>query len=185
MGHPLAAFQAQQARRRGACSAGYGQAHARAVRGAGGTADADDVLALLDAVLADPALDPERVGVLGVGSGGWLATLLTGRRTLFAAAVIEGGLTDPAGLVGSSDVGWWFVDQYLGADPPARAADLTTPTLVVHGEDDRRFPARPGVRLYAELKRRGVAAEMVLFPGEGSDPGRTGRPPHPPGPPGT
>jgi dipeptidyl aminopeptidase/acylaminoacyl peptidase len=81
-------------------------------------------------------------------------------------------------LVGSSDVGWWFVDQYLGADPPARAADLTTPTLVVHGEDDRRFPAEQGVRLYAELKRRGVPAELLLFPGEGSDLGRTGRPRH-------
>ena len=159
-------------------SAGYGQAHARAVRGAGGTVDADDVLAFLDAVLADPALDPERVGVMGAGYGGWLATVLTGRTTLFAAAVVEGALTDPAGLVGSSDVGWWFVDQYLGADPPARAADLTTPTLVVHGEDDRRFPADQGVRLYAELKRRGVPAELLLFPGEGSDLGRTGRPRH-------
>jgi dipeptidyl aminopeptidase/acylaminoacyl peptidase len=46
-------------------SPGYGQAHARAVRGAGGTVDADDVAAFLDAVLADPALDPERVGVMG------------------------------------------------------------------------------------------------------------------------
>jgi dipeptidyl aminopeptidase/acylaminoacyl peptidase len=159
-------------------ASGYGQAYARAVRGAGGTVDADDVLAFLDAVLADPALDPERVGVTGTGYGGWLATVLTGRTTRFAAAVVEGALTDPTGLVGSSDVGWWFVDQYLGADPPARPADLTTPTLVVHGEDDRRFPPDQGMRLYAELKRRGVPSELLLFPGEGSDLGRTGRPRH-------
>jgi dipeptidyl aminopeptidase/acylaminoacyl peptidase len=159
-------------------SSGYGQAHARAVRGAGGTVDADDVVAFLDAVLEDPGLDPERVGVMGSGYGGWLATVLTGQATRFAAAVVEGALTDPGGLVGSSDVGWWFVDQYLGADPPARSAHLTTPTLVVHGEDDRRFPPEQGMRLYVELKRRGVPTELLLFPGEGSDLGRTGRPRH-------
>jgi dipeptidyl aminopeptidase/acylaminoacyl peptidase len=159
-------------------SPGYGQVHARAVRAAGGTVDADDVAAFLDAVLADPALDPERVGVLGTGYGGWLAAVLTGRTTRFAAAVLDGALTDPAGLVGSSDVGWWFADQYLGADPPAPSGDTTTPTLVVHGEDDRRYPAGQGTRHYAELKRRGVPAELLLFPGEGSDLGRTGRPRH-------
>ncbi|SDM24354.1 Dipeptidyl aminopeptidase/acylaminoacyl peptidase [Geodermatophilus siccatus] len=159
-------------------SPGYGQAHARAVRGAGGTVDADDVTAFLDAVLTDPALDPERVGVMGTGYGGWLATVLTGRTTRFAAAVVDGALTDPAGLVGTSDVGWWFVDQYLGVDPPVPSAATSTPTLVVHGEDDRRFPREQGVRRYVELKRRGVPAELLLFPGEGSDLGRTGRPRH-------
>src|ERR671920_87402 len=149
-------------------SPGYGQAHARAVRGAGGTVDADDVAAFLDAVLADPALDPERVGVMGTGYGGWLTTVLTGRTTRFAAAVLDGALTDPAGLVGTSDAGWWFVDQYLGADPPTPAADSTTPTLVVHGEDDRRYPAGQGTRRYVELKPRGVSSEL----------GRTGRPRH-------
>jgi dipeptidyl aminopeptidase/acylaminoacyl peptidase len=159
-------------------SPGFGQVYARAVRGAGGTVDADDVTAFLDAVLTEPALDPERVGIMGTGYGGWLATVLTGRTTRFAAAVVDGGLTDPAGLVGTSDVGWWFVDQYLGADPPAPSAGTATPTLVVHGEDDRRFPREQGMRRYVELKRRGVPAELLLFPGEGSDLGRTGRPRH-------
>lgn len=159
-------------------ASGYGRAHARAVRGAAGTVDADDVLAFLDAVLADPALDPDRLGVMGTGYGGWLAGVLAGRTTRFAAAVVEGAFTDPAGLLGASELGWWFVDQYLGADPPAGCWDGTTPTLVVHGEEDRRFPAAQGMRLHAELTRRGVPAELLLFPGEGSDLGRTGRPRH-------
>lgn len=157
-------------------SSGYGQQHARAARGAGGTVDADDVLAFLDAVLADPALDADRVGVAGTGYGGWLATVLTGRTTRFAAAVVEGAFMDPAGLLGTSEVGWWFAAQHLGADPPGLPADPTTPTLVVHGEDDRRFPAGQGMRLHAELRRRGVPAELLLFPGAGADLGRTGRP---------
>jgi hypothetical protein len=48
----------------------------------------------------------------------------------------------------------------------------------VHSEDDRRYPAGQGTRHYVELKRRGVPAELLLFPGEGSELGRTGRPRH-------
>ena len=39
-------------------SAGYGQAHGRAVVGALGTVDVDDVLALLDAALAGRTATP-------------------------------------------------------------------------------------------------------------------------------
>ncbi|WNV73931.1 prolyl oligopeptidase family serine peptidase [Geodermatophilus sp. DSM 44513] len=147
-------------------SSGYGQVHARAVLGAGGAADADDAVALLDAVLADPALDAGRVGVAGTGYGGWLAGVLTGRTTRFAAAVVEGAFTD-----------WWAPDQVLGTDPPT-GAGVRTPTLVVHGDEDRRFPAEQGLRRYTDLRRRGVPAELLLFPGEGADVGGTGRPRH-------
>ncbi|MGY1835009.1 S9 family peptidase [Blastococcus sp. SYSU DS0510] len=167
-------------------SAGYGAAHGRAVRGAWGGPDADDVLAFLDAVLADPALDAGRVGVMGRGYGGTLAALLIGRTDRFAAAVVEGALTDPESFVGSSDVGWCFVDSHLGTDPErlraqsplARAGSIRTPTLVVHGEEDQRTPPEQGERLYVELVRRGVPAELLLFPGEGHDLPHTGGPRH-------
>ncbi|NEK58806.1 S9 family peptidase [Geodermatophilus sabuli] len=167
-------------------SPGYGEAHGRAVRGAWGERDGADVLAFLDAALADPELDADRVGVMGESSGGTLAGLLLARTARFAAAVVEGALTDPVGFAGSSDVGWWFVDQHLGTDPAALAAQsvlagagsISTPTLVVHGEDDRRCPVEQGTRLYAALKRRGVPAELLLFPGEGHALSRSGRPRH-------
>jgi dipeptidyl aminopeptidase/acylaminoacyl peptidase len=167
-------------------SSGYGQAHGRAIRGAWGSVDADDVLAFLDAALADPALDADRVGVLGGSYGGFLTALLIGRTTRFAGAVVERALTDPAGFVGSSDIGWWFVDQHLGTDPGrliaqsplAAAGRITTPTMVVHAEDDRRCPVEQGLRLYVDLKRRGVPSELLLFPGEGHELTRSGRPRH-------
>ncbi|SNS22860.1 Dipeptidyl aminopeptidase/acylaminoacyl peptidase [Geodermatophilus pulveris] len=148
-------------------SAGHGEAHARAVLGAGGAVDADDAVAFLDAVLADPALDADRVGVAGTGYGGWLAGVLTGRTTRFAAAVVESAFTDA-----------WGPEQVLGEDPPARLGDVRTPTLVVHGDEDRRYPAEQAARRYTDLRRRGVPAELLLFPGEGADIGGTGRPRH-------
>ena len=167
-------------------SSGYGAAHGRAIRGAFGDRDAVDVLAFLDAALADPALDGDRVGVMGGSYGGYLTTMLLGRTTRFVAAISERAFNDPVSFVGSSDIGWCFSDQYLGTDP-ARVAEqsalasahrITTPTLVIHSEEDWRTPLEQGARLYVELKRRGVPSELLLFPGEGHELSRSGRPRH-------
>jgi dipeptidyl aminopeptidase/acylaminoacyl peptidase len=167
-------------------SSGYGAEHGRVIRGAWGGHDVDDVLAFLDAALEDPALDAERVGVMGGSYGGYLTALLIGRTGRFAAAVVERAFTDPVSFVGSADVGWFLPDQYLGTDPERIAAQsaltnastITTPTLVIHSEEDWRTPLEQGTRLYVELKRRGVPSELLLFPGEGHELSRSGRPRH-------
>ncbi|MCV2394287.1 S9 family peptidase [Actinotalea sp. M2MS4P-6] len=174
-------------------SAGYGAEHGRAIRGAFGTVDADDVLALLDAVLdADDApLDAERVGVMGGSYGGYLTAWLTTRTHRFAGAIVERGFLDPVSFVGSSDIGWFFGLEYLGdsgsedgaaavaaQSPMAHVAEVRTPTLVIHSEQDWRCPVEQGQRWFVELKRRGVPAELLLFPGEGHELSRSGRPSH-------
>jgi dienelactone hydrolase len=60
----------------------------------------------------------------------------------------------------------------------ASAGAITTPTLVIHSEEDWRCPVEQGARLYVELKRRGVPSELLLFPGEGHELSRSGRPRH-------
>jgi dipeptidyl aminopeptidase/acylaminoacyl peptidase len=167
-------------------SSGYGSAHGRAIRGALGELDAVDVLTFLDAALEEPHLDGERIGVMGGSYGGYLTTLLIGRTSRFAAAISERAFLDPVSFVGSSDIGWHFPDQYLGTDPERLAAQsamtsaalITTPTLVIHSEEDWRCPVEQGARLYVELKRRGVPSELLLFPGEGHELSRSGRPKH-------
>jgi dipeptidyl aminopeptidase/acylaminoacyl peptidase len=172
-------------------SAGYGAEHGRAIRGGFGTVDTDDVLALLDAALADPALDAGRVGVMGGSYGGYLTAWLTTRTGRFAGAIVERGFLDPVSFVGSSDIGWFFGLEYLGdaatADgaaavaaqsPMAHVGAVTTPTLVIHSEQDWRCPVEQGQRWFVELKRRGVQVELLLFPGEGHELSRSGRPSH-------
>jgi dipeptidyl aminopeptidase/acylaminoacyl peptidase len=172
-------------------SAGYGRAHGSAIRGAFGTVDADDVLALLDAALALPGTDATRVGVMGGSYGGYLTAWLTTRTDRFAAAVVERGFLDPVSFVGSSDIGWYFGLEYLGdvADdagrravaaqsPMAHVGSVRTPTLVIHSEQDWRCPVEQGQRWFVELRRRGVEAELLLFPGEGHELTRSGRPRH-------
>ncbi|MGY1722938.1 S9 family peptidase [Blastococcus sp. SYSU DS0533] len=167
-------------------SSGYGAAHGRAVRGAWGGPDADDVLAFLDAVLGDPALDGGRLGVMGGGYGGSLAALLTARTDRFTAAVVERALIDPESFVGSSDTGWYLVDAHLGTDPERRRAQspvarvgrIRTPMLVVAAEEDLRTPLEQAQRLHVDLLRQGVPAELLVFPGEGHDLPCNGRPRH-------
>jgi dipeptidyl aminopeptidase/acylaminoacyl peptidase len=167
-------------------SSGYGQAHGRAIIGGWGGLDADDVVAFLDAALEDPRLDAGRVGIMGGSYGGYMTTLLLGRTDRFAAAISERAFNDPVSFVGSSDIGWFFPDAYLGTDPGRVAAQsalagadrITTPTLVIHSEEDWRCPVEQGARLFVALKRRGVPTEFLLFPGEGHELSRSGRPQH-------
>jgi len=173
-------------------SSGCGAAHGRAITHAFGTVDADDVLALLDAALAgDPGLDADRLGVMGGSYGGYLSAWLTTRTDRFAAAVVERGFLDPVSFVGSCDIGWFFGLAYLGDNdtdaasatlaaqsPMAHVGRVRTPTLVIHSEDDWRCPVEQGQRWFVELKRRGVPAELLLFPGEGHELTRSGRPSH-------
>lgn len=167
-------------------SAGYGRAHGRAITGAFGEKDAADVLAFLEDALTDPRLDGQRVGVLGGSYGGYMTAWLTTRTDRFAAAIVERGFLDPASFVGSADIGWFFSQAYVGSDPEQVAAQspmahldkVSTPTLVIHSEQDWRCPVEQGQRWYVGLKQRGVPAELLLFPGEGHELSRSGTPQH-------
>lgn len=167
-------------------SAGYGRAHGRAITGAFGDSDAADILAFLDDALTDPRLDGDRVGVLGGSYGGYMTAWLTTRTDRFAAAIVERGFLDPASFVGSADIGWFFSQAYVGSDPDQVAAQspmahldkVSTPTLVIHSEQDWRCPVEQGQRWYVGLKQRGVPTELLLFSGEGHELSRSGTPKH-------
>ncbi len=166
-------------------SAGYGAEHGRSIRHRMGTVDATDVLTFLDHGLTDPALDAERVGVLGGSYGGYLTALLTTRTTRFVASIVERGYLDPISFLGSSDIGWYFPGGYHGSteamreqSPMAAVDQVSTPTLVIHSEHDWRCPVEQGQRWFTALRANGVPTELLLFPGEGHELSRSGRPRH-------
>jgi dipeptidyl aminopeptidase/acylaminoacyl peptidase len=152
-----------------------------------GTVDADDVLAFLDHVLADDELptDGERVGVMGGSYGGYMTALLTTRTDRFAAAIVERGYLDATSFVGSSDIGWFFPEQYHGSpegmreqSPMGAVEQVITPTLVIHSESDWRTPIEQGQRWFTALRARGVRTELLIFPAESHELSRSGRPRH-------
>lgn len=168
-------------------SAGYGRAHARAIRGRVGTDDMTDVLAFLDAAMdADTRLDPRRVGIMGGSYGGFLTAWILGHTDRFRGAIVERGWFDPAVFTGTSDIGSFYADEYIGTAPEAIARQspqavaerVVTPTLVLHSEGDLRCPIGQSERYYTTLRRAGVETEFVVFPGEGHELTRSGRPRH-------
>ncbi|MEZ3160177.1 S9 family peptidase [Microbacterium sp. BWT-B31] len=168
-------------------SAGYGRAHGRSIRQAMGTGDFHDVMDFLDgAIAADSALDGARVGVMGGSYGGYLTAWVIGHEHRFAGAIVERGFLDPTSFQGTSDIGSFFGDEYVGTDPEAIvrqspmavAGRVRTPTLVLHSELDFRCPLEQATRYYSALVRGGVDAEMIIFPGENHELSRSGQPRH-------
>ncbi|MDQ1084316.1 MULTISPECIES: S9 family peptidase [Microbacterium] len=168
-------------------SAGYGRDHGRSIRQKMGTLDFFDVIDFFDAVVTDdPRLDGDRVGVMGGSYGGYMTAWIIAHDHRFAGAIVERGFLDPAVFPGSSDIGSFFGQEYVGTDPAVVAAQspmavvdrVTTPTLVIHSELDLRCPIDQATRYYAALKAQGTEAEMLIFPGEDHELTRAGRPQH-------
>lgn len=168
-------------------SAGYGRAHGRSIRQQMGTLDFADVIDFLEGALADDArLDGERVGVMGGSYGGYLTAWVIAHDHRFAGAIVERGFLDPASFQGTSDIGTFFGDEYVGlsADDIARQSPMAvvdrvrTPTFVIHSELDFRCPLEQATRYYSALKRQGTEAEMLVFPGENHELTRSGQPRH-------
>jgi dipeptidyl aminopeptidase/acylaminoacyl peptidase len=168
-------------------SAGYGQQHGHAITHGFGTVDVDDVLALLDKALERPDMDASRVGIMGGSYGGFMTSWLAAHHgERFRAAWSERAVNAWDSMVGSSDIGYTFVDSYIGADPevqrdrsPLSYADkIRIPFAVVHSEQDWRCPLEQAQRMFVALRRAGADAEFLLFPGEGHELSRSGLPRH-------
>ncbi|MBX3091546.1 MAG: S9 family peptidase [Cryobacterium sp.] len=168
-------------------AAGYGEEFGRAIRHQMGTLDFTDVLDFLDGALtANPSFDASRLGIMGGSYGGYLTAWTIGQDHRFTAAIVERGFLDPEMFVGTSDIGDFFGDEYTGTDPDRVRAqspqafvhNVTTPTLVLHSENDLRCPLSQGERYYLALKRQGTEAELLVFPGENHELSRSGRPRH-------
>ena len=168
-------------------SAGYGRAHGRSIRQQMGTVDFADVIDFLEGAIADDArLDGDRVGVQGGSYGGYLTAWVIAHDHRFAGAIVERGFLEPLSFQGTSDIGSFFGDEYVGVaaediarqSPMAVVGQVTTPTLVMHSELDFRCPLEQATRYYSALKRQGTEAELLVFPGENHELTRSGQPRH-------
>lgn len=164
-------------------SSGYGGEHGRSLKDAVGTVDAQDITAFLEAALSADDLDSTRVGVMGGSYGGLMTTWMLGHTDRFVAGISERAVNAWDSFAGTSDIGWFFRDEYVGANtveqsPFTYADNIQTPLLIIHSEQDYRCPLEQGQRLFASLRARGVETELLIFPGEGHELSRSGQPRH-------
>lgn len=170
-------------------SQSYGEAYADAITGDWGGLDANDVMTLADAALANAEIDPKRFAIAGGSYGGYMTTLLLGRTDRFAAGISMRAVNDMVSEVGTADLGW-FLEREIGASllrgedravfeasPMRGAAKIAAPLLVEHSERDFRCPIDQGDGLFTLLRRLGrTSTEYVRFTGDGHNLSRSGKP---------
>ncbi|HEV7499516.1 MAG TPA: S9 family peptidase, partial [Vicinamibacteria bacterium] len=159
-------------------SAGYGAAfRALNVRNLG-VGDMSDVMSGVDALVTRGLADPDRLGVMGWSQGGYISAFLATNTDRFKAISVGAGISDWTTYYVNTDI-TPFTRQYLHATPwddpeiYARTSPITnikkakTPTLIQHGENDRRVPIPNGYELFRGLRDQGVPAKMIVYAGFG------------------
>ena len=159
-------------------STGRGRAFAERVVGDMGGADAHDLLAGIDAIVARGDADPERIGITGGSYGGFMAAWLPTQDPRFKAAVSISPVTDWYSEHFNSSLIDWVGDflrdtpeepggEHHRRSPVLMGAALRTPTLLTAGINDRATPPGQAVEMYRALRARGIPAEVVVYPQEG------------------
>jgi dipeptidyl aminopeptidase/acylaminoacyl peptidase len=159
-------------------SAGYGEKFRTLNVRNLGVGDAWDVLSGVDSLVARGWVDPARVGCMGWSQGGYISAFLTASSDRFKAISVGAGISDWATYYYNTDI-TPFTINYLGKDPVADPdiykktspiayiASARTPTLIQHGELDRRVPIANAYELRQALEDRKVPVEMVVYKGFG------------------
>jgi dipeptidyl aminopeptidase/acylaminoacyl peptidase len=159
-------------------SAGYGEKFRMLNIRNLGVGDAWDVLSGVDYLVQKGWVDPARVGCMGWSQGGYISAFLTTSTRAFKAISVGAGISNWATYYYNTDI-TPFTINYLGADPAMdpqiylKTSPMTyiknaaTPTLIQHGENDRRVPIPNAYELRQGLTDRGVPVEMVVYKGFG------------------
>ena len=166
---------------------GYGEEHAKSIWNDWGTVDYDDLMAWTDYIEKKPYIDKERMGVTGGSYGGYMTNWIIGHTNRFKAAVTQRSVSNLISMYGSSDFNWFFQEEF-GNEPPWEnmenywrqspikyIGNATTPTLVIHSEQDLRCAIEQDEQVFIALKKLGIDTEMVRFPEEPHGLSRGGR----------
>lgn len=159
-------------------SAGYGEKFRQLNVRNLGVGDAWDVISGVDYLIGKGWVDAAKVGCMGWSQGGYISAFLTASSDRFAAISVGAGISNWATYYYNTDI-TPFTIQYLGDDPAddpdiyAKTSPMTyikkakTPTLIQHGEFDRRVPIPNAYELRQGLEDRGVPVEMIVYKGYG------------------
>lgn len=161
-------------------SDGYGRDFRLANLGDWGGKDVKDVLAGVDYLVAEGIADPERLGVFGWSYGGFLTGQIISHSKRFKAAIVGAGLSHLASFTGTTDITGFvpsFMESEYWGQPELwrdrstvyHAAEINTPTLILHGENDVRVPVTQSHELYRALQRAGTPTRLVIYPRSGHD----------------
>ena len=158
-------------------SSSYGEDFGNTIHHNYPSEDYNDLMDVVDAVIAKGYVDTDNLFITGGSGGGVLTAWSIGKTDRFAAAVVAKPVINWVSFALTADAYPYF-SQYWMADMPWNIADklwkrsplslvgnVKTPTMLLTGEADYRTPISESEQYYQALKLQNVDAAMVRIPG--------------------
>ena len=171
-------------------SGGYGEDFMRKLHAAWGPVAMDDIMAGVDAFLELGIADPNKMAITGGSYGGYMTAWIITHSDRFKAAVAQRGVYNITSFYGTSDVPllmsnefdaepWENHAAFWDNSPLKYAANIKTPLLLIHSENDFRVPIEQGEQLFAWVRRAtDTPIKMLRYPRDGHELSRSGEPQH-------
>ena len=159
-------------------SAGYGEKfRSLNVRNLG-VGDMWDVVSGVEHLQKKGMIDTARMGVMGWSQGGYISAFLATNTNIFKAISVGAGISNWVTYYVNTDITpftrqylqatpWSDMAVYLKTSPMTNINKARTPTLIQHGEFDRRVPIPNAYELYRGLQDRGVPSRLIVYKGFG------------------
>lgn len=170
-------------------SDGYGQAFCDGNHRDWGPGPTRDVLAGVDALVADGLADPDRLGVTGGSYGGYLTHWIVGHDQRFKAAMACRSVSDMAVLFLTGDISsvdwarltfdvtpWEDPAYYREISPITYAEHIRTPLLIQHSERDIRTTIAQAEAMFTTLRALRRPVRLLRVPEETHELTRSGTP---------
>ena len=158
-------------------SIGYGNDFAQEIDLAYPGNDHDDLMSVVDALVERDYVDPDRLFITGGSGGGILTAWAVGKTDRFAAAASIKPVINWSTMATAADIGvfvtrhwfratpWEDPELYFRQSPLSLVGNVTTPTMVMVGEEDWRTPTWEAEQYYGALKLARVPTALVRVPG--------------------
>lgn len=158
-------------------STGYGEAFAQLIDLDYPGNDHDDLMSVVDALLAKNYVSKDRLFITGGSGGGVLTAWAVGKTNRFAAAATVKPVINWTSMALAGDIAryvsrhwfraqpWEQPQEYWRRSPLSIVNNVKTPTMVMVGEADWRTPAWEAEQFYTALKVQEVDTVLIRVPG--------------------
>ncbi|PHR21223.1 MAG: S9 family peptidase [Sphingopyxis sp.] len=158
-------------------STGYGEEFAQLIDLDYPGHDHDDLMSVVDALLAKNYVSRDRLFITGGSGGGVLTAWAVGKTDRFAAAATVKPVINWTSMALAGDIArfvsrhwfraqpWEQPQEYWRRSPLSIVNNVKTPTMVMVGEADWRTPAWEAEQFYTALKVQNVDTVLVRVPG--------------------
>ncbi len=139
--------------------------------------DFADHMSGVDAMIAKGFIDEDQLYVTGGSAGGVSTAFLVGLTDRFRAAVAAKPIINWTSKVLTGDIytyqirhqfpgpPWEEFEHYWERSPLSLVSNVSTPTMLMAGEEDFRTPISESEQFYQALQLRGVDTALVRIPG--------------------